>query len=181
MASDKRITDLTALTTPADGDLLPIVDISDTTDASSGTTKKIAWSNVQTPWQNWTPTFENFTKGSASIIAKYKTVGKTVHYSLQISYAADSVMGTNPTFSLPVTAVSPGYGDSTSVIGRITIIDQGDAFFDGVAIFASTTTAYFKVLLVDSVYAKQAYVTSGVPMTWANTDYISVTGTYEAA
>jgi hypothetical protein len=46
MAQDKRISDLTALTTPADGDLIPIVDVSDTTDASSGTTKKIAMSSI---------------------------------------------------------------------------------------------------------------------------------------
>jgi len=38
----KKISALTALTTPADGDYLPIVDSSDTTDAASGTTKKIA-------------------------------------------------------------------------------------------------------------------------------------------
>jgi len=40
--STKKITGLTELSTaPAVGDLLPIVDISDTTDASSGTTKSI--------------------------------------------------------------------------------------------------------------------------------------------
>lgn len=41
----KKISALTALTTPADGDLLPIVDVSDTTDGVTGTTKKIALSN----------------------------------------------------------------------------------------------------------------------------------------
>jgi hypothetical protein len=41
----KKISALTALTAPADGDLLPIVDVSDTTDAASGTTKKIAVSS----------------------------------------------------------------------------------------------------------------------------------------
>jgi hypothetical protein len=46
MAIDKKITDLTALTSADSGDLLPIVDISDTTDASTGTTKKIAYSNL---------------------------------------------------------------------------------------------------------------------------------------
>jgi hypothetical protein len=40
--SDARISDLTALSAvPANDDLLVIVDVSDTTDASSGTTKKI--------------------------------------------------------------------------------------------------------------------------------------------
>jgi hypothetical protein len=43
--ADNKITNFSALTTPADGDVFPIVDISDTTDASSGTTKKIAVSS----------------------------------------------------------------------------------------------------------------------------------------
>lgn len=44
--NNKKISDLTALTTPAVGDLIPIVDVSDTTDASSGTTKKITHANL---------------------------------------------------------------------------------------------------------------------------------------
>lgn len=42
MANDK-ITNFTALTAPASGDVVPIVDVSDTTDAASGTTKKMTW------------------------------------------------------------------------------------------------------------------------------------------
>ena len=42
-----RLTDLTkTLTSPADGDLQHIVDISDLTDGSAGTSKKIALSNL---------------------------------------------------------------------------------------------------------------------------------------
>lgn len=44
--ANEKISDLTALTAPADGDLLPIVDVSDLTDAPSGTTKKIAISAI---------------------------------------------------------------------------------------------------------------------------------------
>lgn len=39
--ADAKISALTALTTPADGDLVPVVDISDTTDAAEGTTKRV--------------------------------------------------------------------------------------------------------------------------------------------
>lgn len=42
----QEIDDFTALTTPAAGDLLPIVDVSDTTDSPQGTTKKIAVSDL---------------------------------------------------------------------------------------------------------------------------------------
>lgn len=44
--ANEKISELTALTTPAAGDLIPIVDVSDTTDAASGTTKKIAFSDL---------------------------------------------------------------------------------------------------------------------------------------
>lgn len=43
---NQEIDDFTALTTAADGDLLPIVDISDTTDSPQGTTKKITRANL---------------------------------------------------------------------------------------------------------------------------------------
>jgi len=43
--ANKKITELTALTSVASGDLIPIVDVSDTTQAASGTTKKITQAN----------------------------------------------------------------------------------------------------------------------------------------
>lgn len=42
--ANKKITELGALTTPASGDFLPIVDISDTTQGASGSTKKTTYS-----------------------------------------------------------------------------------------------------------------------------------------
>lgn len=45
--ANAKISELTALTSPATGDLLPIVDVSDTTDAASGTTKKITLANLK--------------------------------------------------------------------------------------------------------------------------------------
>jgi len=45
--ANEKISNLTELSAqPADGDLLPIVDISDTTDAVTGTTKKVQYSNL---------------------------------------------------------------------------------------------------------------------------------------
>jgi hypothetical protein len=46
--ADSTVSSLTELTTPATGDLIPIVDVSDTTMASSGTTKKITSANLLT-------------------------------------------------------------------------------------------------------------------------------------
>lgn len=44
--ANKKISELTELTTTATGDLVPIVDVSDTTDSASGTTKKITMTNL---------------------------------------------------------------------------------------------------------------------------------------
>jgi len=45
--ANKKISELTASTELATGDLLPVVDISDTAGAASGTTKKITWAKVR--------------------------------------------------------------------------------------------------------------------------------------
>jgi hypothetical protein len=45
---NKKITELTELTTPVSSDIIAIVDVSDTTMATSGTTKKITFDNIQT-------------------------------------------------------------------------------------------------------------------------------------
>lgn len=45
--ADRKLSVSTALTTPDDADLGMIVDVSDTTDAASGTNKKITWANIK--------------------------------------------------------------------------------------------------------------------------------------
>lgn len=46
--ANKKITDFTALTAPASGDLAEVVDISDTTDAASGSSKQVTLANIIT-------------------------------------------------------------------------------------------------------------------------------------
>ncbi len=46
--ANKKITDLTALAAPVSSDLIPIVDVSDTSEAATGTTKKVAVSDLVT-------------------------------------------------------------------------------------------------------------------------------------
>jgi hypothetical protein len=46
--ANKKLTELTALTTPANNDLLPILDVSDSTHSADGTSKKITLSNLLT-------------------------------------------------------------------------------------------------------------------------------------
>ena len=126
-------------------------------------------------WTSWTPTFTNFTKGSATIDAKYKQIGKTVHFRLEITLSG-STMGTNPIFSLPVTAVS--HTVHYPIGPKATLFDFGTGGYNGYACYQTTTTA--NILLLDGNNNEQA-ITSANPFTWANNDSISVNGTYEAA
>lgn len=125
-------------------------------------------------WQSWTPTWANFTPGSATIVAKYKQIGKTVHFSLEVTLSS-STMGTNPTFTLPVTSVSHTAGYPMGV-GFAN--DVGTTYRNFGAIYATTTTALLVAWNADN---NGAGATSTTPHTWANTDIFSVNGTYEAA
>jgi hypothetical protein len=60
----KKISDLSSLTSPATGDLLPIVDVSDTSQAASGSTKKITVANFANNLPASTfANLQNFTAG----------------------------------------------------------------------------------------------------------------------
>jgi len=129
-------------------------------------------------WEDWTPTFANFTKGSATIVAKFKQIGKTVHFRVSVTLAADSVVGASPTIGLPVPAVTyptntpigVAYFRDASVpsvtLGRITISGT-----------TATIPTYFSV--VGSLITHNG-LSAVLPFTWATGDYILCTGTYEA-
>jgi len=62
-----KIGDFAELTSPADGDLFEVVDVSDTTDDASGSTRRIAWSTIKAAFVDrlWlAPSDLNITDGS---------------------------------------------------------------------------------------------------------------------
>lgn len=83
---DTKISALTALTVPASGDLIPIVDVSDTTMAASGTTKYVTQAVLlasPTPIGSTTPSTGAFTTVSASAagVAIHATAGSVQSYN----------------------------------------------------------------------------------------------------
>lgn len=104
--ANSKITDLTALTTTATGDFVPIVDVSDTTQASSGTTKKITWANfilgITTGFATLTGV-ESFitgakTFGAAGDVGKLKIAGTTSGSTI-----LDATAVASGTLTLPAT------------------------------------------------------------------------------
>ena len=131
-------------------------------------------------WLSWTPTFANFTKGSATIVAKYTQIGKTVHFILSITLAADSSMGTSPTFTLPVTS-SSNYAAVGQSYGTGQFFDATAGLFSACANFSSTTTALLRCEVSSGTYSVPTGISATVPFTWTTSDAIYITGTYEAA
>ena len=130
-------------------------------------------------WRSWTPTWGNFTKGSAVVSAEYAQIGKTIFGRIGVNLSG-STMGTNPIFSLPVTSVVI-YNNLP--IGQLYVEDNAVAGWTGVIAMngTSTTTAILYLNKADSTYGKLGSITSTEPMTWGDSDFFTGQFIYEAA
>jgi hypothetical protein len=106
-----KITDLTALSTPVDADLLYIVDVSDTSESPQGTSKKIELSTLTSGLSvssgTWTPTFSGFSGAllTGSIIrAFYSRVGSVITCTIlgEFEYNYSSSLNGSVTITLPI-------------------------------------------------------------------------------
>ena len=151
---------------------------------SKGTgTVQVNGNPIDSEWSDWTPTWTNLTVGSATTTyARFSMVGKTIHYRLQVVLAGDSSVGTQPRFSLPVTAASNYADTTTDVIGTSTYLDAstGDNKA-GEVVQSSATNGELRVHQVDNEDINSESCTASVPFIWAGLDVIAVSGTYEAA
>src|SRR3990167_9525150 len=107
--ADVKIADLTELTTIATGDLLPIVDISDTTDSASGTTKKITQDSL------------------------IPDASATVEGKVELATTAETETGTDA-----ARAVTPdGLHDMTTLSGAAWLLDEDNMASDSAVKTAS--------------------------------------------
>lgn len=131
-------------------------------------------------WTDWSPTLANVTVGNGTTTAKYFKFGRSVVFELKFVMGSTSAMGTNPTYTLPVTA-NARYTLNIEHYGTISILDSGTAILSGQSFASSTTVGLLGVLNASATYATISGFTSTIPMTWATGDAFSVKGFYEAA
>lgn len=127
-------TKISALTTLADsalvaGDYFVVVDVSDTSMAASGTTKKIAATGVAPITGTWTPAItgssSNPTVTYTTQVGKYTKINNICFYSFFIRINTYSGGSGNVTISLPFTAAATNSADSTIAPAYSNNVDFG--------------------------------------------------------
>ena len=124
----KRITELTSATVLAETDLLPVVDVSDTTQATSGTTKKSALSLIADYLKARVETLTNKTLSTGSVVDANVNVVEVLKKAYPIgSVYINASNATNPA-SLLGFGTWVAFGAGKVMVG----LDAGDTSFDTV-------------------------------------------------
>jgi len=132
-------------------------------------------------WSSWTPTWTNLTVGNGTTdIALYIQIGKIVFLRYKFTFGTTSSMGTTPTFTLPVTAVST-IDTTNNIIGTASFVDPDTVTTQGFVLITSTTQGILRIAKADGTYLQHANLTSTVPHTWGSLDRVHFQGFYEAA
>ncbi len=164
-----------------DGALNNSVVTANITDAAVTPAKLQTGTGTGWSWSSWTPTFTNLSGGTLNF-AKYIQVGKTVFFKLKYTLAGAGVAG-SVRFTFPVAANSDEFPSSGyNQIGQGAILDSGTANFNAqVNLDSTTTSAIILATQASGANVVPVLLSSTVPMTWANSDFIFVRGSYEAA
>ena len=132
-----------------------------------------AIANSQAAWTAYTPTLTNTTAGIA--VARYRKIGKTVDFYVVLVLTGAQVTGL-PGIALPPFAMLY----TTSGNFDVQLLD-GSVVYAGVGVAGTTARVDCYALNTAGTYAVVTAPTSSIPFTWAATDQIIVSGTYEAA
>lgn len=150
------------------------------------TTAKILDANVTLAkiageaWTSFTPTLggTGWAIGDGTAAGLYVKSGKTVHLRIKITFGASSTFGSGAalTLSLPVTGLGGQAGFGMQSIFQDT---SAGALYRGAVAIGNTTT--LTCYSTTNANGAMSGLLSTTPFTWATTDLILISGTYEAA
>jgi hypothetical protein len=130
-------------------------------------------------WTAYTPTFINLTLGNGTIDFKYAKLGKTVNVRGQINFGSTTSVTGAILISLPVNAFTASGGP---IIGNSYFNDASLSTTNtGYVQVDATTRMRYSVIVASGTYSTISIVNATVPFTWANTDSLNFTATYQAA
>lgn len=121
-------------------------------------------------WTSYAPTLGNWTQGNGTLTGHSMQAGKLTSFRIKLTLGSTSVVSGSPTFTLPVNASA-----ARTVNGLAMFWDDGAGLYFGGWAFNSGVGT----LVVRS--DASATLSTTVPFTWATSDVVLITGTYEAA
>lgn len=130
-------------------------------------------------WTAFTPTWTGITIGDGTSDCTYYQVGKLVVARYKFTFGSTSAITATPTPTLPVNASA---GSSLAAMNAAVFRDVSAATnYAGLLHIGSTTQAQFSQLGRALANDALSGISSTVPFTWAVTDILGGTITYEAA
>jgi len=142
--------------------------------ADSTETTGLKWAGA---WTTWTPTYNGFTVGNATVTARYAQVGKTVFAYVKIVFGSTSSMISDFNFSLPVNTALAYPGS----LGTANVEDAGTSMRPCFTLTTTTSTCTVRGINTAGTYGSEANFSSTVPQTWATGDTIVANLCYEAS
>jgi len=146
-----------------------------TADSTTATGLKWAAASGGLTYAAWTPTLTGITVGNGTTVARYAQSGKFVTGSFNFTFGSTSAITGNVNFTLPVTAKATFVDNTTATFLRTAVgYNVGTTISD-------TTKIYIGALVTSTAYGSFVDLSSTIPHTWGNGDFISVNFSYEAA
>lgn len=146
-----------------------------TDDTKYVTSKAIKDANVNVGvWTSYTPATANITVGNGTLTASYCRIGNTIHFYINFILGSTSAISTSPYFALPVTA------KIANIVSTVILLDANVGLYFG-TLEPSANGALPTTILSNGTYTSLSAITSSVPFIWTTSDFIKISGTYEAA
>lgn len=130
-------------------------------------------------WNTYTPTLTNISLGNGTLSGKYFRAGRFIKFKLKLTFGSTTSVSGHMTVGLPV-----AYAEDVDVPEFAALLYDASASlqrFPGRVMAITTTTVAVNAVKSDGTYLVETVTSSTVPFTWTTSDFLIVSGTYEAA
>lgn len=121
-------------------------------------------------WLTYNPISSGITIGNGTSTGRYTSIGKTVIFTINVTFGSTTTTSGLFTFAVPKTSANQSQQTAFAAWG----IDTGVSFYTGVGRLAANAST-FTVNRTNDTWQATA------PFTWGNTDAITISGSYESA
>ena len=127
-------------------------------------------------WTSYTPTLGGITLGNGSLYAAYCQIGKIVHFRIGFNAGSTTSFSGSMSLTIPVAAANQ---QTDTFIGSGYAYDASPGTGQILVVYLATTAG--NITINPRRYDTIVAYTSTVPWTWAVSDQLRLSGTYEAA